>query len=63
MFPKSEFNVIRNMGRPTNDLKEYRLNVRVNEETYKALENKAQEDGKTVSDLIREAIQSKVKPL
>lgn len=51
------------MGRPTNDPKEYRLNVRVNEETYKVLENKAKEDGKTVSDLIREAIQSKVKPL
>lgn len=49
--------------RPTNDPKYYRLNVRVNEDTYKALENKAKEDGKTVSDLIREAIKSMVKPL
>lgn len=44
-------------GRPTDDKKDYRLNVRVNEETYKKLDKIAQAEGKTVSEVIRNALE------
>lgn len=45
-------------GRPTDDPKEYRLNVRVNEETYDALERIALKEDKTISEVIRNALES-----
>ena len=45
-------------GRPTDDPKEYRLNVRVNEETYNILEMIAQAEGKSISEVIRDTIKT-----
>ena len=45
-------------GRPTDDPKEYRLNVRVNEETYNVLEMIAQKEDKSVSEVIRDALKT-----
>lgn len=45
-------------GRPTDDPKEYRLNVRVNEETYNILEMIAQKKGETVSEVIRDTLKT-----
>ena len=45
-------------GRPTDDKKDYRLNVRVNEETYDTLERIALKEDKTISEVIRDTLKT-----
>lgn len=44
------------IGRPTDDPKTVRISVRLNAETLGNIEKKAVNEGKTVSEVIREAI-------
>lgn len=44
------------IGRPTDDPKTVRISVRLNAETLGNIEKKATKEGKTVSEVIREAL-------
>jgi len=45
-------------GRPTTDPKHYRINLRINEETYRNLESICRQNGLTVAEYVRFLISS-----